>query len=60
MSDLLDAWTSLLLAADNIGNNTGYLHDLVDVTRQVLQFNGDIYYKKMLNAYFNKEIDSFQ
>ncbi|XP_063910098.1 alpha-N-acetylglucosaminidase-like isoform X1 [Zophobas morio] len=59
-NDLLNSWTSLLEAADNIGNNSGYLHDLVDITRQVLQVNGDLYYKEIIKAFQNKDIENFE
>ncbi|XP_044254830.1 alpha-N-acetylglucosaminidase isoform X2 [Tribolium madens] len=59
-NDLLEAWTSLLDASDNLGTNTGYLHDLVDVTRQVLQVYGDLYYKEMVKNYQSNDTVNFQ
>ncbi|XP_973259.1 alpha-N-acetylglucosaminidase isoform X2 [Tribolium castaneum] len=59
-NDLLEAWTSLLEASDNLGANSGYLHDLVDVTRQVLQVYGDLYYKEMVKNYQSHDSANFQ
>ncbi|KAH1028716.1 hypothetical protein HUJ05_002046 [Dendroctonus ponderosae] len=59
-SDLFDAWKALLMASDNLKDSPGYLHDVVDVTRQVLQNNGDIYYNKLVEAFTAKNISEFQ
>jgi hypothetical protein len=60
MEDLLDAWTSLLAASDNLQNNPGYLHDLVDVTRQVLQVYGDEFYTGIVDSYTVGDVHSFE
>jgi alpha-N-acetylglucosaminidase len=59
MEDLLDAWTSLLAASDNLQNSPGYLHDLVDVTRQVLQVYGDQFYTGIVDSYTVGDVHSF-
>ncbi|XP_076252647.1 N-acetyl-alpha-glucosaminidase isoform X2 [Rhynchophorus ferrugineus] len=59
-TDLFEAWNSLLTAADNLKDSPGYLHDLVDVTRQVLQANGDIYYDKLIDTFNAKNTTDFQ
>lgn len=48
------------MASDNLKDSPGYLHDLVDVTRQVLQNNGDIYYTKLVEAFTARNISEFQ
>lgn len=58
--DLFDAWDYFLQSADNYKDSPGYLHDLVDLTRQVLQANGDIYYNKLILAFQNKNVTEFQ
>jgi alpha-N-acetylglucosaminidase len=60
MEDLLDAWTSLLAASDNLQNSPGYLHDLVDVTRQVLQVYGDEFYTGIVDSYTVGDVHSFE
>ncbi|KAJ8919374.1 hypothetical protein NQ315_016467 [Exocentrus adspersus] len=59
-SDLFDAWDLFIEAADNLGSNPAFLHDLVDITRQVLQVNGDIYYNKLITSFKTKNKDEFQ
>ena len=40
LSSVLTAWELLLAAAPNLGSQSSYLYDLVDVTRQVkIYFN---------------------
>ncbi|CAG9765501.1 unnamed protein product [Ceutorhynchus assimilis] len=59
-TEVFNAWNSLILASDNLKNSPGYLHDLVDLTRQVLQDNGDIYYEKLVKTFRNKDLIEFQ
>nr|CAH7743488.1 unnamed protein product [Callosobruchus chinensis] len=47
------------VAADDLKDSPGFLHDLVDVTRQALQVYGDIYYKKLIDAYRIKNLNKF-
>ncbi|KAJ3658550.1 hypothetical protein Zmor_010284 [Zophobas morio] len=58
-SDLLDSWTYLLAAADNLANSEGYLHDLVDVTRQVFQVYGDAFYNGLYTSFNGGDLHSF-
>ncbi|KAJ8976546.1 hypothetical protein NQ317_011809 [Molorchus minor] len=58
-ADLFDAWDRFILAADNLKSSPAFLHDLVDITRQVLQVNGDIYYNKLISAFKDKNSDEF-
>ncbi|CAH1960019.1 unnamed protein product [Acanthoscelides obtectus] len=57
---LFDAWDLFLAAADDLKHSPGFLHDLVDVTRQVLQVYGDIYYKNLMTAYRIRNINKFR
>ncbi|XP_060531766.1 alpha-N-acetylglucosaminidase [Cylas formicarius] len=59
-SALFDAWHSFLSASDNLNHSSAYLHDLVDLTRQVLQVNGDIYYVKLIDAFQSKNFEDFR
>ncbi|XP_050299995.1 alpha-N-acetylglucosaminidase isoform X1 [Anthonomus grandis grandis] len=59
-SDFFDSWKLFLKAANNLKDSPGYLHDLVDLTRQVLQDNGDIYYNRLVTAFKDKNITEFQ
>lgn len=57
---MVEAWKTLLKASDSLNGSAGYLHDLVDLTRQVLQNNGDIYYNKMIAAFNAGNITEFE
>ncbi|KAL1509052.1 hypothetical protein ABEB36_003853 [Hypothenemus hampei] len=57
--DFLDAWKIFLMASDDLKDSPGYQHDLVDITRQILQNNGDIYYNKMVDAFTTKNWTEF-
>jgi len=59
-SDVVEAWKTLLKACDTLSGSAGYLHDLVDLTRQVLQNNGDIYYNKLVAAFNAGNITEFE
>lgn len=59
-ADLFDAWRTFLKASDNLKDSPAYLHDVVDLTRQVLQVNGDIYYNKLVEAFRKKNINEFE
>ncbi|XP_043464932.1 alpha-N-acetylglucosaminidase [Leptopilina heterotoma] len=48
---ILSAWDMLLMGRHNRGSSSLYKHDLVDVTRQVLQVKADTIYLKILEAY---------
>lgn len=56
----MTAWEYLLNAADDLSENTGYRHDLVDVTRQALQIIGDLHYRDLVTAFKKKRIEEFQ
>lgn len=56
----MDAWDLLLSASDELKSSPAYLHDLVDVTRQVLQVLADKYYNYLITAFFIKDVDDFQ
>lgn len=56
----IKSWDRLIKSADNLKDNEGFKHDLVDVTRQVLQILGDIYYPDMVKAFKKKKIHDFQ
>ncbi|KAF5300022.1 hypothetical protein FQR65_LT09279 [Abscondita terminalis] len=57
--DLLQAWDHLLQAED-LYDNLGYRHDLVDTTRQVLQVFIDAYYKKVRKNFRQYKVNEFQ
>ncbi|XP_066253772.1 alpha-N-acetylglucosaminidase [Euwallacea similis] len=57
---VIETWKTFLQASDNLKDSPGYLHDLVDLTRQVLQENGDLYYNKLISAFNDKNITEFQ
>lgn len=59
-SDLFSAWDSYIASAASFRNSTGYLHDLVDITRQSLQVLGDEYYRELRNAYKAKDLSAFR
>ena len=53
---LLSAWDMMLMARNDNNESSLYKHDLVDITRQVLQLTADAIYLKILAAYTNKDI----
>nr|CAI5849094.1 unnamed protein product [Callosobruchus analis] len=57
---LFNAWDLLLEAADDLKDSPGFLHDIVDVTRQALQVYGDIYYRKLMDAYRIKNLNKLR
>ncbi|KAF5280152.1 hypothetical protein FQA39_LY18128 [Lamprigera yunnana] len=57
--DLMQAW-NYFLKADALSKSAGYLHDVVDVTRQVLQVLIDKYYKVIKKSYKLKNLEAFQ
>ncbi|XP_018324295.1 alpha-N-acetylglucosaminidase isoform X2 [Agrilus planipennis] len=50
-SDLFHAFETFLDASDSLADSETYKHDIVDLTRQVLQILGDEYHKKIVKAY---------
>ncbi|XP_018579109.1 alpha-N-acetylglucosaminidase isoform X1 [Anoplophora glabripennis] len=59
-SEVFDAWDWFIKAADNLYDSPAFLHDLVDVTRQVLQINGDVYYEKLVSSFKAENKDEFK
>jgi alpha-N-acetylglucosaminidase len=59
-NDLIEAWNSLMEASDSLSQSSAYLHDLVDLSRQVFQVTGDLYYTTIVKAYLEKDIATFQ
>ncbi|XP_022916641.2 alpha-N-acetylglucosaminidase [Onthophagus taurus] len=57
--DVYQAWNNLLKASDDFKDNPGYKHDLVDLTRQVIQLIGDNMYKEIIFVYKRKDTESF-
>ncbi|XP_019869877.2 alpha-N-acetylglucosaminidase isoform X2 [Aethina tumida] len=53
------AWDYMVAAADDLKESPGFLHDLVDITREVLQSNGDHYYNQMKQNLENRDLESF-
>jgi hypothetical protein len=47
-------------ASDSLSQSSAYLHDLVDLSRQVFQVTGDLYYTTIVKAYLEKDIATFQ
>ncbi|CAG9856664.1 unnamed protein product [Phyllotreta striolata] len=58
-SDLFDVWDVFVNNSRYFKDSPAFLHDLVDITRQVLQINGDVYYKKLLEAFRKKDYERF-
>ncbi|XP_050508396.1 alpha-N-acetylglucosaminidase isoform X2 [Diabrotica virgifera virgifera] len=58
-SEVFDAWDIFVRNADDLKNSPGFLHDLVDLTRQVLQIYGDIYYPKIVTAFRDDDYTNF-
>jgi alpha-N-acetylglucosaminidase len=56
ISDLLDAWELFLEASVNFPNNSLFNHDLVDITRQVLQNRADEIYLSIVELYKQKNM----
>lgn len=50
----------MVAAADDLKESPGFLHDLVDITREVLQSNGDHYYNQMKQNLENRDLESFK
>nr|CAD7604254.1 unnamed protein product [Timema genevievae] len=60
VSDVASAWYHLLTASPHLESVPTFQHDLVDVTRQVLQNLGTSLYVIIVDAYRSKNISSFQ
>nr|CAD7426836.1 unnamed protein product [Timema monikensis] len=60
VSDVVSAWYHLLAASPHLESVPTFQHDLVDVTRQVLQNLGTSLYVIIVDAYRSKNISSFQ
>nr|CAD7395905.1 unnamed protein product [Timema cristinae] len=60
VSDVVSAWYHLLAASPHLERVPTFQHDLVDVTRQVLQNLGTSLYVIIVDAYRSKNISSFQ
>ncbi|CAH1105605.1 unnamed protein product [Psylliodes chrysocephalus] len=58
-SDVFDAWDIFVQNAQELQDSPAFSHDLVDLTRQALQINGDIYYKKIIAAFKAKDYERF-
>ncbi|CAH0560993.1 unnamed protein product [Brassicogethes aeneus] len=58
-TDLHEAWKGFIESADDFKDSQGFLHDLVDITRQSLQVYGDYYYEKLKKDFKNKDLHSF-
>ncbi|KAK4887646.1 hypothetical protein RN001_003917 [Aquatica leii] len=56
--DLLQAWDYLLQA--DLRTSDSYRHDLVDLTRQVLQVSIDEYYKTVRKSFKQRKVNDFQ
>ncbi|CAH1159553.1 unnamed protein product [Phaedon cochleariae] len=59
-SDVYEAWDLFIASADEFIDSPAFLHDLVDLTRQVLQIAGDVYYEKLLGYFRGKNIQAFE
>lgn len=60
VSDILIAWDFMMnISDDKLSKNSNYLHDLLDISRQVFQVLFDVFYKKMINDYFRVNLLSF-
>lgn len=57
--DLFMAWRYFILASDKNINNSLFLYDLVDVTRNSLQILATRYYNETIEAYRKNEIIKF-
>jgi alpha-N-acetylglucosaminidase len=56
-ADLLPAWNDLLTASGYLKNKDGFNYDLVDVSRQVLVNYSNVLYKKLNEAYYEKDVE---
>ncbi|XP_021363581.1 alpha-N-acetylglucosaminidase-like isoform X1 [Mizuhopecten yessoensis] len=55
--DLYEAWDNLVLAADQLCNNSLSMYDLVDVTRNSLQEISLSFYNSLISAFTHKDFD---
>lgn len=58
--DFLHAWDYFVKAIDDCSQSDGFQYDLVDVTRQALANYGFPLQKKWVNAYRQKDLESFK
>nr|XP_033332783.1 alpha-N-acetylglucosaminidase [Megalopta genalis] len=54
------AWLNFMTAAREMGNNTLYKHDVVDVTRQALQLRADAIYLDLVRSFNGANIVAFR
>lgn len=59
-SEVLAAWENLLDAADTLGADASFRHDLVDVTRQVFNDHTFGVYKNLMAAYQANDSSAFE
>ncbi|XP_074025966.1 N-acetyl-alpha-glucosaminidase isoform X1 [Leptinotarsa decemlineata] len=59
-SYVFDAWALFLNSATDLAHSPAFLHDLVDLSRQVLQIYGDIFYKKLITSFQAKNYRQFE
>ncbi|XP_056649230.1 alpha-N-acetylglucosaminidase isoform X2 [Diorhabda sublineata] len=57
---LFEAWDIFVKNADDLKDSPAYQHDLVDLTRQVLQVYGDIFYEDIIHHFNSNNIGKFQ
>lgn len=58
--DLLPAWVAMIKASDACKNSYGFQFDLVDITRQILGNYALSLQRKFVEAYNNKDLNSFR
>lgn len=58
--DLFKAWRNFIEAADDLKASAGFRHDLVDITRQVLQVYGDMIYVKLIDVFNHGLLEDFE
>ncbi|XP_077294468.1 N-acetyl-alpha-glucosaminidase [Arctopsyche grandis] len=59
-NDLMQSWKLFLTDDVNLKNSEGYKHDVVDITRQVLQYQGDQMYPKIIQAFKQNDINTLK
>lgn len=53
----MQSWKLFLTDNVNLKKSEGYKHDVVDITRQVLQYQGDQMYPKIIQAFKQNDIN---
>lgn len=59
VDELIAAWDHLIVPAAELNSSATYQHDIVDVTRQVLQTMGSYYYTDIMAGFKNNDSSAF-